>query len=124
MYIENRGHPMMKEEWVLSIGKKIADGLKYLHSRRIVHRDIKPENILMSSDSDISNPSIIDFGYAKYLSEDKTCSSVLGTLGYIAPEIIRQENYSFPVDIWGFGVILYSLICGKLPFPSVRMKLA
>ena len=71
----------------------------------------------MSDMGDESSPIIGDFGFAKLLKEGKACSKFCGTKGYMAPEILARQPYSFPVDIWSFGVMLYVLVAGYKPFP-------
>ena len=71
----------------------------------------------MSDLTDAAVPYIGDFGQAKYHSEDKPEIELCGTKGYMAPEVIQGWTYSFKVDVWGLGIIIYKLICGYLPFP-------
>ena len=88
-----------------------------MHDRNIVHRDIKPENILLSDVNEISSPVLTDFEYAKLLDEGQTCSRLCGTKVYIAPEVLKSQLYSLPVDIWAFGILIYALVSSTLPFP-------
>lgn len=85
--------------------------LEYLHSMKIVYRDLKPENILLDSTGHIK---LADFGFAKRLTG--TTSSFCGTPDYIAAEIIASRPYSFPVDWWSLGVLVFELTSGKTPF--------
>ena len=71
----------------------------------------------MSDVGDEGRPIIGDFGFSKLLKEGQTCSKYCGTKGYMAPEILERQPYSFPVDIWSFGVMLYVLVAGHKPFP-------
>ena len=123
MYMGTRGYQALDEERVHSLALHIASGLQYLHGKNIVHRDIKPENILMSDMSDESIPIIGDFGYAKRLVSGQTCSRLCGTKGFMAPELLNQKEYSFPADVWSFGVVLYALVSSKLPYPVPACKL-
>ena len=89
--------------------------LEYLHSRNIIHRDIKLSNVLLSDKMEVK---LCDFGLA---IENNTNNSktICGTPNYIAPEILNLKNntnYSYEIDIWSFGVILYSLFYHKTPF--------
>lgn len=81
------------------------------------YRDIKPENILLESDDlDNLNLKITDFGFACFFQPEKGLEEVLGSPLYMAPEIVREENYDQKVDIWSMGVITYILLCGRPPF--------
>ena len=94
----------------------IARAVQYLHSKNIVHRDIKPENFLifppLKEEKQIVK--LCDFGLAvdarQYLTE------VCGSPSYVAPEILRMDNYGLPVDVWSCGVVLYILLCQFPPF--------
>ena len=107
------------EEFVKSIIYQICEGLKYLHSLGIVHRDIKLENILVTrrtkNSADIT-AKIVDFGLSKMIGPDEKANEPFGTLGYVAPEVIKNMNYSNKCDVWSLGCIMYALICGQLPF--------
>ena len=100
------------KEIVLQIGLAI----RHLHAYGIVHRDIKLENIMMTSNSERSVPKLIDMGLAKYLMQGETATEPYGSLGYVAPEIIREKNYSFGCDMWSFGCLTYALLSGSLPY--------
>ena len=93
---------------------EISLGVEYLHSNDVIHRDLKLENILISSSGHVK---ICDFGLS--CIADK-CIGVLGTLGYLSPEIIRNIPYTNKVDIWSIGVIAYLLVYGKGPFDDGR----
>jgi serine/threonine protein kinase len=85
--------------------------INYLHIHKIIYRDLKPENVMIIENGYVK---FIDFGTVKEL-KDKT-KTFLGTYSYMAPEIFDGNGYSFQVDIWALGVILYEFVCGKLPF--------
>ena len=84
----------------------------------MVHRDLKPENILLES-SDIGNLQIkiADFGFSCLFDPKLGLDKYMGTVCYMAPEIIKNEKYNKEVDIWSIGVIAYMLITGKMLFP-------
>ncbi|OMJ77163.1 hypothetical protein SteCoe_23304 [Stentor coeruleus] len=94
---------------------KLLTTLDYLHSQNIVHRDLKLENILMTGPND-DDFKIIDFGlsYINTSPQHKKC----GSPGYVAPEILRDEEYDNKIDIFSSGVILYVLLYGKHPFEA------
>lgn len=93
-------------------GRSIAEALAYIHSKGVAHRDLKPENILINGQFQVK---VADFGYAKIA--DSHCRTHRGTKGYIAPEIIRREDYDgFKADLFALGVIIYILHTGRPPF--------
>lgn len=86
----------------------------YTHRHKIVHRDLKPENLLLDTDL---NVKIADFGLSNILEDGKFLKTSCGSPNYAAPEVIAGRVYAGPeVDIWSCGVILYVLLCGRLPF--------
>lgn len=89
--------------------------LDYLHnSKQIAHRDIKPENILLDR---YYNIRIIDFGLSNYFSDaSPQFNTHCGTPQYIAPEVAKGESYTKSADIWSAGIVLYTMVCGELPF--------
>ena len=93
---------------------QIIIALEYLHSLNIVHRDIKPENMLIDSKYEIK---LTDFGLSSTYKDDQLLSTPCGTPNYAAPELIKGEQYhGMFSDIWSAGVVLYSMLCGYLPF--------
>ena len=103
-------------ERITDISIQICEGLNEAHSKGITHRDIKPENILIDEKEKVK---IVDFGLAKVKNISKGITkqdSTVGTLKYMSPEQIRNQNVDHRSDIWSFGVILYEMITGKYPF--------
>eukprot|EP00742_Colponemidia_sp_Colp-10_P002797 GILJ01002991.1.p1 GENE.GILJ01002991.1~~GILJ01002991.1.p1 ORF type:complete len:769 (+),score=114.17 GILJ01002991.1:198-2504(+) len=96
----------------------IASALLYLHSYGITHRDLKPENIMMVTATDQDLVKVTDFGLSKLVGPDERLSEPLGTLAYVAPEILRHHPYDKSADLWSVGVIGYLILRGKLPFDS------
>lgn len=95
-------------------GAEITLALKYLHEKKIVYRDLKLENLLLDSDGHIK---ITDFGLCKQdVSHADTTKTFCGTPEYLAPEVLEDSDYGHAVDWWGFGVVLYEMLCGRLPF--------
>lgn len=124
---------------------QVAQSIRYLHEERgVVHRDIKPENLLFESiniipskvnktrsydegkedegefmpeigGGGIGRVKIADFGLSKVVWEESTMTPC-GTVGYTAPEIVKDERYSKSVDMWALGCVLYTLLCGFPPF--------
>jgi calcium-dependent protein kinase len=96
--------------------KQIMSAIVYLHINGISHRDLKPENILFVN-KDRSHIKIIDFGLSKIFNRDDTMNSIVGTLYYMSPEVIRGL-YNEKCDLWSAGVILHFMLCGRPPFLS------
>jgi len=102
----------------------IAMAVKHCHDNQIVHRDIKPENILLDRRS--GRLKLCDFGLAVRVVSDPDNSSHhssraslttrCGTLGYMAPEVLLDQLYGMPVDMWGMGVLFYIILGGYHPF--------
>ncbi|XP_023012600.1 phosphorylase kinase gamma isoform X2 [Leptinotarsa decemlineata] len=109
----------LSEKKTRYIMKQILEGVQHVHSRHVVHRDLKPENILLD---DNLNVKITDFGFAKILKDGELLQDLCGTPGYLAPETLKcnmledAPGYSFEVDIWACGVIMYTLLVGCPPF--------
>ena len=100
----------------------IAIGVQYLNHFGIVHRDLKPENIVFEKEEDIKSIKIIDLGVAITLPYGKQSSDPIGTLAYIAPEMYTQNPYSYKVDVWSIGILLYYLTSGGIvPFFDEKM---
>ena len=123
-FIENKrkNNIRITEKMTAKIIRKIAEGIKYLNFFGIVHRDIKPENILFSEENEIKTIKIIDLGVCQTLTYGQMATEPIGTNGYISPEIYLHNEYSFKIDIWSLGVILYLMITeGILPFDNENM---
>jgi len=87
-----------------------------------VHRDLKLENVMMSDNTDAGVPKLVDFGLAKMIGPNEKADEPFGTLGYVAPEVLRKEPYSFSCDLWSYGCIIYALLSGSLPFDHESQK--
>ncbi|XP_071522454.1 uncharacterized protein [Panulirus ornatus] len=86
--------------------------VNFLHNAGIIYRDLKMENILLDAEGHIK---IIDFGLAKWLSYGGRTATICGTLQFMAPEVLRGEEYNHSVDWWSLGIITYSLLAGQYP---------
>ena len=94
----------------------ILMALHYLHKNYIIHRDIKPENIVILQKGYFK---LVDFEVAVMLNAEKDrTSSMKGTPEYMSPEVINssKNDYSYYVDFWSLGVLLFELVCGTVPF--------
>uniref|UniRef100_A0A3B4B1B0 IkappaB kinase n=1 Tax=Periophthalmus magnuspinnatus TaxID=409849 RepID=A0A3B4B1B0_9GOBI len=106
----------MREGAVLILLQDISSALMYLHQKRIIHRDLKPENIVLQQGEKRLIHKIIDLGYVKELDASSLCISFVGTLQYLAPELIERQRYTYTVDYWSFGTLVFECITGFRPF--------
>ncbi|KAJ5767212.1 uncharacterized protein N7511_004828 [Penicillium nucicola] len=112
-------HGKLKEKQARKFARQIASALDYCHRNSIVHRDLKIENILISKTGDIK---IIDFGLSNLFSPRSLLKTFCGSLYFAAPELLQARQYTGPeVDVWSFGIVLYVLVCGKVPFDDQSM---
>ncbi|XP_070150197.1 inhibitor of nuclear factor kappa-B kinase subunit beta [Polyergus mexicanus] len=100
----------------IKIMTEVSSAVEYLHLHSITHRDLKPENIVLQEENNMLSYKLIDLGYAKELGEISTSASLVGTLNYIAPELLWKERYSSSVDYWSLGILFYELLTGTRPF--------
>lgn len=111
---------LSKVDIVFSI-YQIAQGMKYIHSNNIIHRDLKPSNIFIANDGTIK---IADFGISKIMSADEQQTSMtgnIGTLYFMAPEIMNGEKYDSKVDVYSFGVLIFFILNdGVMPKLSLK----
>ena len=100
--------------------KQLLLALNFMHQKNIMHRDLKPENILCEDYSDASadeiNIKLTDFGFATRYDPNKKQTLSLGSPLYMAPELCKEVEYDFKVDVWAVGVITYILLVGQPPF--------
>ena len=110
-YIKEKGKLTNEETVHLSL--QIAKGIKAAHEKGIIHRDIKPQNIVINNNG---IAKITDFGIARAITSTTKNISVIGTVHYISPEQVRNENVDFRSDIYSFGCTMYEMITGAVPF--------
>ncbi|KAE8751046.1 inhibitor of nuclear factor kappa-B kinase [Frankliniella occidentalis] len=105
----------LQETDVRQLIQNVSSAVCYLHSEKITHRDLKPENIVLAHSDNGIIYKLIDLGYAKELDQS-SCTSFVGTLQYLAPELFTNEKYSSTVDYWSLGLVSHEVITGIRPF--------
>ncbi|XP_010922663.1 protein kinase and PP2C-like domain-containing protein isoform X1 [Elaeis guineensis] len=138
----NLAEKLHVQEWspsiyqVLTIACDLAKALQYLHNLGIVHRDVKPANILLDKDL---RPHLADFGLAMYKKDLKHVSvenwkssgkptggfhkrNMVGTLIYMAPEILRKDIHTEKSDVYSFGISINELLTGVVPYTDLRAE--
>eukprot|EP01039_Chlorochromonas_danica_P007127 gene7127-7880_t len=108
------GRPRFTEMEAAKLMRPLLESVAYLHDLGIVHRDLKPENILCGEE--LEDLKIADFGLSKMILPKEKMDAACGTLSYVAPEVLTMQGYGKEADLWSVGVILFLLLCGKLPF--------
>ncbi|KYF70474.1 protein kinase [Sorangium cellulosum] len=109
----------------MRIARQIARGLREAHKHGVVHRDLKPSNIMLVSNEDSEEAvKILDFGLVKQLGDDSEeltqQGAFLGSPRFMSPEQISHGKVDLRTDIYSLGVILYQMLCGKVPFESEK----
>ena len=118
-YIVKRGR--MPENEARRFFQQIICAVEYCHQFKIVHRDLKPENLLLDH---ALNVKIADFGLSNVMRDGDFLKTSCGSPNYAAPEVISGKLYAGPeIDIWSCGVILYVMLCGRLPFDDDHIPL-
>ncbi|XP_074044116.1 ribosomal protein S6 kinase alpha-2 isoform X1 [Macrotis lagotis] len=111
---------MFTEEDVKFYLAELALALDHLHGLGIIYRDLKPENILLDEEGHIK---ITDFGLSKEaIDHDKRAYSFCGTIEYMAPEVVNRRGHTQSADWWSFGVLMFEMLTGSLPFQGKDRK--
>ncbi|MFO0628806.1 MAG: serine/threonine-protein kinase [Polyangiales bacterium] len=110
---------------VAAVALPLLDGLAAAHERGVLHRDLKPENVVLHEEDDALRPVLLDFGGAKVLTLNDPLTltgSVFGTPLYLSPEQARDTRaVDARTDVWAFGVLLYRLLVGVVPFDAPNL---
>lgn len=110
----------LTEAELVAVLRGTVQGLEHAHARRVLHRDIKPENVMLTRDG---QAKIGDFGISTRVREGETATEVVGTPGYMAPEVFNREGHEeFQSDVWSLGVLCYFALFASLPFKGSSLE--
>lgn len=115
-YLHKLEHKNLGLQKLIAMALDIARGMEFIHSQGVIHRDLKPENILIDQDFHMK---IADFGIA---CEDSYCDFLAddpGTYRWMAPEMIKRKSYGRKVDVYSFGLILWEMVAGCIPYEDM-----
>lgn len=118
-FIINSSSKKLDEKLALNIFMQMIKAVHYLHCEGFMHRDIKPENFLIfTDDKNQLKIKLIDFGFACHFKPNEKKRDKVGSINYIAPEMLLEEDceYDCKIDIWALGICLYNMLVGKQPF--------
>ena len=115
-YILSNDEHRLNEQRAAQLFSQMCDALHYLNQIGIIHRDIKLENFLIMQEDSSLKVKLIDFGFAIEIRENEKIKEKLGSINYMAPEILLDMEYDNKVDMWAIGVVLYNMLSGKQPF--------
>lgn len=94
--------------------EQMIDAMSHAEQIGIIHRDIKPANILFKE----GKIKIADWGFSRLLGDGETTSSFIGSPAYMAPEVLKGDEYTIKADVWSLGAVLYETLTGRCPWRS------
>ena len=109
----------LPEDEAQIVFQQVACGLHHIHESNIVHRDIKPDNVLWFTDRYV----ISDYSVSKFVTADNDiCTDTRGAMRFLPPEaFLCEQHHGKPADVWAFGLTLYAVIYGQLPYPDIHI---
>ena len=115
-----KGSADIAEGTVASVFSQVMDAVCFLHRNRIAHRDLKPENILFGTSNSVK---LTDFGFAILCDSKGLVKGKYGTVSFCAPEVLEGQEYDpFKADIWSCGIILFTMLFGRVPWTVSSSK--
>ena len=110
-------YKVLSPQFVVPVFVQALEGLNHAHKKNIFHRDIKPANLMLTPEGTVK---LMDFGIAKIAGEQKMTqvNKIIGTIEYMAPELIQGQDASASSDIYAMGLTLYEVLTGQLPFEN------
>lgn len=126
-YLNNQPNKMLDTFTARLYAAEVLTAIMCLHDHNVIYRDLKPENILLGADG---HCALADFGLSKDFHKDGVdvsnpemrATSFVGSPFYVAPDVLKQKEYTLAVDYWSFGILLYRMLCGRAPFNGKSMK--
>ncbi|KAJ7527007.1 hypothetical protein O6H91_16G031700 [Diphasiastrum complanatum] len=115
-FLQRSGPGSRPMKVILGMALDVARGMEYLHSQGVIHRDLKSENLCLDKDLFVK---ITDFGVSCHFTEDDNLNKDTGTYRWMAPEMISQKAYTKKVDVYSFGIVLWELYTGLIPFEEM-----
>ncbi|KAJ6305410.1 hypothetical protein OIU78_020866 [Salix suchowensis] len=115
-YLHKLEHKALSFEKLMTIALDIARGMEYIHSQGVIHRDLKPENVLIDKEFHLK---IADFGIACGEAYYDLPADDPGTYRWMAPEMIKKKSYGRKVDVYSFGLILWEMVAGTIPYEDM-----